>query len=88
MLPLAMALLAAAGCSSDPQKPYPVKGVIVNENGQPAKELAGYSVSFMPASGEGLPSSFGNVEEDGTFVLLSPAWEKARVAAAHAYNDV
>jgi hypothetical protein len=78
-----LALLAAAGCSSDPQKPYPVKGVIVFENEQPAKELAGYSVSFLPVSGQGLPSSFGNVEEDGTFVLSCKKKGDGAVAGKH-----
>ena len=81
--PLAWALLAAAGCSSDPHKPYPIKGVILFENGQPAKELAGYSVTFMPTSGEGLPSSFGNVEEDGTFVLSCKRQGDGAVAGKH-----
>jgi hypothetical protein len=82
-LPFALALLAVAGCSSDPRMPYPVKGVIIYENGQPAKELAGYSVSFMPASGEGLPSSFGNVEGDGTFVLSCKKKGDGAVAGKH-----
>jgi hypothetical protein len=78
-----VALLAAAGCSGDPQQPYPVNGVIVFEDGQPAKELAGYSVSFMPASGEVLPSSFGTVEEDGTFVLSCKKKGDGAVAGKH-----
>jgi hypothetical protein len=82
-LPFALALLAAAGCSGDPQKPYPVRGVIVFENEQPAKELAGYSVSFMPVSGQGLPSSFGNVEEDGSFVLSCKKKGDGAIAGKH-----
>jgi hypothetical protein len=82
-VPLALALLAAAGCSSDPHKLYPIKGVIVFENGQPAKELAGYSVTFTPTSGEGLPSSFGNVEEDGTFILSCKKKGDGAVAGKH-----
>src|SRR5262249_39381849 len=56
--------LAAAGCSSDPHRPYPVRGVIVFEDDQPAKELAGGSVSFSPLSAEPLGSSIGKIEED------------------------
>jgi hypothetical protein len=82
-LPFAFALLAAAGCSGDPQRPYPVRGVIVFENGEPAKELAGYSVSFLPTSGEGLPSSFGTVEADGTFVLSCKTEGDGAVAGKH-----
>jgi hypothetical protein len=55
-----------SGCA-DPKRPYPVKGSIVFEDGQPARELANYLVTFE--SPELHASSVGLVAEDGTFHL-------------------
>src|SRR5205085_1060070 len=54
------------GCA-DPRRPYPVKGTILFEDGQPARELANYLVTFE--SSELHASSVGVVAEDGTFQL-------------------
>jgi hypothetical protein len=63
------AFLIMAGCTSDPNKPYPVRGVIVYEDdGKPVTGLAGGSITFMPANDQGRASS-GGIKEDGTFVL-------------------
>jgi len=66
---LVLAVLATAGCSSDPNRPYPVRGVVVFEDGQPAKELAGGSVTFIPTSEQERGTSSGSIKEDGTFSL-------------------
>jgi hypothetical protein len=81
--PLALVLLAAAGCSGDPATPHPVKGTVVFEDGQPAKELAGYAVSFTPAAGGGLPSSYGHIEQDATFALSCKKDSDGAVAGKH-----
>src|SRR6516165_5975462 len=81
--PLALVLLAAAGCSGGPATPYPVKGTVVFEDGQPAKELAGYAVSFTPPAGGGLPSSYGHIEQDATFVLSCKKDSDGAVAGQH-----
>jgi hypothetical protein len=81
-VPLALALLATAGCSGDPSTPHPVKGTVVFENGRPATELAGYAVSFMPAA-EGLPSSYGHIEQDATFILSCKKDSDGAVAGKH-----
>ena len=60
--------LAAAGCAGDPNRPSPVRGVVVYEDGQPAKELAGGSVTFT-AVAEGVGSSVGTIQEDASFRL-------------------
>src|SRR5262245_20911017 len=72
-VPPVLVLLAAAGCSSDPNRPYPVRGVVVFEDGQSAKELAGGSVTFIPTSEPGRAISSGTIQEDGTFIL---SWKK------------
>src|SRR5262245_36565945 len=79
-----LAVLVTAGCSGDPNKPYPVRGVIVFENGQPAKELVGGSVTFVPLPeepGSGIAS--GTIAEDGTFVLSSKKEGDGAVAGKH-----
>ena len=80
--PLALALLAAAGCSG-PATPHPVQGTVVFEDGQPAKELAGYAISFTPAAGGGLPSSYGDIDQDATFVLSCKKDGDGAVAGKH-----
>jgi hypothetical protein len=83
-LALALAVLAMAGCSSDPDKPYPVRGVILFEDGQPAKELAGGSVTFTPIpQEEGRRLSSGSIEEDGTFILSCKKEGDGAVAGKH-----
>jgi hypothetical protein len=82
-MPLALALLAAASCSGGSATPHPVKGTVVFEDGQPAKELAGYAVSFVPAEGDGLPSSYGHIEQDGTFILSCKKDSDGAVAGKH-----
>ena len=63
------AALFAGGCASDANKPFPVRGVIVYEDdGKPVTGLAGGSITFMPATGEGRPSS-SSIKADATFVL-------------------
>lgn len=62
-------VLAGTGCSTDPNRPYPVRGVIVFEDGQPARELAGGSVTFSPKESESRGSSVGTIEEDASFTL-------------------
>jgi hypothetical protein len=80
---LAFAALAAAGCSTDPRQPYPVQGVVVYDDGQPAKELAGSLVTFTPLSSEARGSSVGTVQEDGTFRLSCRKEGDGAVAGRH-----
>jgi hypothetical protein len=56
-----------AGCGS--RGPYPVKGKLEYEDGQPVKELAGFMVTF---SSESLgKSARGEIQADGSFRLTS-----------------
>jgi hypothetical protein len=82
-LVLVLAGLATAGCSSDPNKPYPVRGVIVFEDGQPAQELAGGSVTFAPLPAAGRMISSGTIAADGTFVLSCKQEGDGAVAGKH-----
>jgi hypothetical protein len=62
----ALLSFGGTGCSSS-QKPYPVSGRVVFEDGQPAKELAGGPVIF---TSDELKKSFtGTVDEEGGFRL-------------------
>lgn len=79
-----LVVLTATGCSGGPDKPYPVRGVVVYEDGQPAKELAGGSVTFAPTSSEAVHKiSSGTIEEDGTFVLSYKQDGDGAVAGRH-----
>ena len=82
-LVLVLAVLATAGCSSDPNKPYPVRGVIVFEDGQPARELAGGWVTFAPIPEDGRMISSGSIAEDATFVLSCKKEGDGAVAGKH-----
>jgi hypothetical protein len=61
---VALGLVPLAGCGHGT---YPVHGKLVYQDGQPARELAGYTVTF---TSEKLgKSSVGVIKDDGTFVL-------------------
>ena len=45
---LIIACLVSVGCSDQPY--YPVRGKVVDEAGQPLKELAGAQISFKPVA--------------------------------------
>jgi len=60
---IGLVVLGASGCGSA-NRPYPVKGTVLYEDGAPARELAGGSVIFT--SEEMHVSASGNIEEYGT----------------------
>lgn len=62
----AAVLLAVAGCGSAP-RPYPVRGQILFEDGTPARELAGGTVTFN--SDELQVSASSAIDADGRFHL-------------------
>ena len=64
---LALAVVLLTGCQSDRTKPYPVRGTVMLENGQPTADLAGGLVTFT--SSEMKTSSIGEIDPDGTFAL-------------------
>jgi hypothetical protein len=74
---------ALAGCGGGPNTPYPVRGVVVYEDGQPAKELAGGSVSFTPVANLGETVASGSIEEDGTFILSYKREGDGAIAGKH-----
>src|SRR5262249_6263104 len=82
-LMLVLAGLATAACSSDPNKLYPVRGVIVFDDGQPAQELAGGSVTFAPIPADGRMISSGTIAADATFVLSCKKEGDGAVAGKH-----
>jgi hypothetical protein len=61
----AAALLAAAGCDSEP-KVYPVRGAVTFE-GKPMR--GGGSISFVPTAVRPGRTAGGEIAEDGTFEL-------------------
>ena len=65
---LLLGLAGASGCGGEGAGPYPLQGKVVFEDGQPAKELAGYGVMFesveeingRKVSGSGIVDAEGN----------------------------
>lgn len=76
-------MLVSSGCSSDPNRPYPVRGVVQFEDGTPAKELAGYGINFALVSEKGGGSSVGTIDDNGAFVLSHKAENDGAVAGKH-----
>jgi hypothetical protein len=64
----ALVAVVVAGCS-DPNRPYPVSGTVIFENGEPAREAAGGTITFNSA--ELKKSSVGEIQPDGTFRLTT-----------------
>ncbi len=65
---LAVCLAGVGGCNGE--GPYPVQGRLVFENdGQPVKDLYGYTVSFTSESSH--QSATGDIDQDGGFRLTS-----------------
>jgi hypothetical protein len=64
----AVAAFVAAGCAGGVNSPHPVKGTVYLD-GQPAKELAGGTVTFN--STELHKSASGEIQADGTYRLGS-----------------
>lgn len=62
--------VSLAGCGGG-NRPYPVHGTITYEDGQPARELAGGSVTFN--SEELRKSATGAIQEDGSYRLTTVA---------------
>jgi hypothetical protein len=65
---LALVLLLFVGCQGGK---YPVRGELRWEDGQPLKELAGFTVTF--SSQQLGKSSRGTIKDDGTFELGTDA---------------
>jgi hypothetical protein len=63
-----MVVFVAGGCGGGADSLYPVRGTVYLD-GQPAKELAGYTVTF--ASSELHRSASGEIQADGTYCLGS-----------------
>jgi hypothetical protein len=63
-----VAAFIAAGCGGGPNTPYPVRGTVFLD-GEPATELAGWTVVF--SSGELHKGASGVIKEDGTYSLGS-----------------
>jgi hypothetical protein len=63
--------LVAAGCAGGANTPYPVHGTVFLD-GQPAAELAGWTVTFTSA--ELHKSASGEIQADGTYRLGT--WKK------------
>jgi hypothetical protein len=62
------AALVAAGCGGGANAPYPVEGTVFLD-GQPAKELAGGTVTFNSTALH--KSASGEIQADGTYRLGS-----------------
>ena len=62
--------LAVAGCGGGGKRLYPVEGAVTYEDGAPAVELAGGTVSLE--SVEDLSNAAGEIQKDGTFHVRTP----------------
>jgi len=63
---------SVTGCSSDTEKTYPVSGVVVWSDGQPATELKGATVELqLKDAAARKVSPTGEVQSDGSFTLRS-----------------
>jgi hypothetical protein len=62
---LAGVLASLSGCAGE--RAYPVRGKLVYEDGQPVKELAGFTVTFTSETLH--KSARGNIDENGSFHL-------------------
>lgn len=80
---LLIAVLIVAGCSGDPNKPYPVRGVVVYEDGKPATELARGSVTFTLPTDAGQVLSSGTIADDGSFILSYKKEGDGAIAGNH-----
>jgi hypothetical protein len=80
---IGLALLATIGCGNA-ARPFPVKGTILFEDGQPARELVNYLVAFD--SPELHTSAVGMVGEDGTFHLKT--WKEHDGAIPGSYRVI
>jgi len=65
---LAGMLLASAGCGG--KRLYPVEGVVQYEDGTPARELAGGTVSLEAVADKS--NAAGEISKDGTFRIRDP----------------
>ena len=64
---LGLTVVLLTGCRSEGTRPYPVRGTVVLENGQPATDLAGGLITFTSSATK--TSSSGEIGPDGTFEL-------------------
>ena len=62
---LAGVLASLTGCTGE--RAYPVRGQLVYEDGQPVKELAGFTITFTSETLH--KSARGNIDENGSFQL-------------------
>ncbi len=75
-----VALLPLAGCGGG-KRLYPVEGVVQYEDGSPARDLAGGTVSLEAVADK---SNFsGQIKPDGTFRLQDPTGRDGAVAGAY-----
>ncbi len=73
-------LFSLAGCGFG-KTTYPVEGVVVFEDGAPAKELAGGLVSFESSADQS--NSSGEIQPDGAFKLVTPRGTFGAYAGEH-----
>lgn len=76
-------LLILLGCGSDELTCYPVSGVVVYENGEPAKELVNGSIAFIPQREGNTPTATGTIGEDGRFRLSTRRPNDGAIAGKH-----
>jgi hypothetical protein len=62
---MAGVLTTLVGCGGE--RAYPVRGQLVYEDGQPVKELAGFTITFTSETLH--KSARGNIDENGSFQL-------------------
>src|SRR5438309_1556509 len=73
-------VFSPTGCSGG-KKLYPVEGMIVYEDGKPAVELAGGTVSFE--SVEDRSNASGQIRPDGTFGVRTPLGQDGAPAGTY-----
>src|SRR5262245_25222000 len=76
---LATVLMALAGCGG--KRLYSVEGVVQFEDGSPAQELAGGTVSLESVAD--LSNAAGEIRRDGTFRVKDPLGKEGVMAGAY-----
>src|SRR5215207_8354383 len=75
-----LAVLLVAGCASG-KRLYPVEGTVVYEDGTPATDLAGGTVSLE--ADEDKSNAAGEIQKDGSFRIRTPLGKDGAPAGAY-----
>ncbi|MFQ3594464.1 MAG: hypothetical protein SNJ82_14910 [Gemmataceae bacterium] len=75
--------ISLSGCSGGEEPCFPVSGIVVYEDDQPALELVNGSVTFIPQRQGGSPVASGSIGADARFRLSTRRPNDGAVAGTH-----